>query len=77
MWYGLNWSLELYQQANARLYRQGQKQGVIIHRLVAKGTVDEEVIKRLENKDATQESLMEALKARIKAVKKEGAMEDI
>lgn len=69
VWYGLNWSLELYQQANARLYRQGQKQGVIIHRLVAAGTVDEEVIRRLESKDVTQESLMEALKARIKAIK--------
>lgn len=69
VWYGLNWSLELYQQANARLYRQGQKQGVVIHRLVAAGTVDEDVIQRLESKDATQESLMEALKARIKAVK--------
>lgn len=70
-WYGLNWSLELYQQANARLYRQGQKQGVIIHRLVAKGTVDEDVILRLEGKDATQESLMQSLKARIKAIKEE------
>lgn len=69
VWYGLNWSLELYQQANARLYRQGQKQGVIIHRLVAAGTVDEEVIRRLESKDVTQESLMESLKARIKAIK--------
>lgn len=69
VWYGLNWSLELYQQANARLYRQGQKQGVIIHRLVTKGTVDEEVIKRLESKDVTQESLMDALKARIKKIK--------
>lgn len=66
VWYGLNWSLELYQQANARLYRQGQKQGVIIHRLVAKGTVDEDVIKRLESKDATQDSLLDALKARIR-----------
>ena len=66
VWYGLNWSLELYQQANARLYRQGQKHGVIIHRLIAEGTVDEEVARRLEKKDATQESLMEALKARIR-----------
>lgn len=65
VWYGLNWSLELYQQANARLYRQGQRHGVIIHRLIAKGTVDEEVAKRLEKKDALQENLMEALKARI------------
>lgn len=66
VWFGLNWSLELYQQANARLYRQGQKHGVIIHRLVSKGTVDEEVIRRLEKKDATQESLLESLKAKIR-----------
>lgn len=66
VWYGLNWSLELYQQANARLYRQGQKQGVVIHRLIAKGTVDEEVAKRLEKKDQLQENLLEALKARIR-----------
>lgn len=71
VWFGLNWSLELYQQANARLYRQGQKKGVIIHRLVAKGTVDEEVIRRLESKDATQESLLESLKARIRKIKEE------
>lgn len=69
VWYGLNWSLELYQQANARLYRQGQRHGVIIHRLVAKGTVDEEVVRRLESKDATQESLMESLKARIEKLR--------
>ena len=69
VWYGLNWSLELYQQANARLYRQGQKRGVIIHRLIAKGTVDEEVAKRLEKKDETQESLLEALKARVRRVR--------
>lgn len=69
VWYGLNWSLELYQQANARLYRQGQKQGVIIHRLVTKGTVDEEVIKRLESKDVTQDSLLDALKVRIRRCK--------
>lgn len=66
VWYGLTWSLELYQQANARLYRQGQKRGVIIHRLIAKDTVDEEVAKRLEKKDSLQESLLEALKARIR-----------
>ena len=71
VWYGLNWSLELYQQANARLYRQGQKHGVVIHRLIAQGTVDQEVAKRLEKKDATQDSLMEALKARIRNAKKE------
>jgi len=69
VWYGLNWSLELYQQANARLYRQGQKQNVIIHRLIAKGTVDEEVIRRLESKDTTQNSLMESIKAKIEEYK--------
>lgn len=71
VWYGLNWSLELYQQANARLYRQGQQHGVIIHRLVAEGTVDREVIRRLEGKDETQESLMQSLKARLKRIKEE------
>lgn len=69
VWYGLNWSLELYQQANARLYRQGQKETVIIHRLIARGTVDEEVIKRLEHKDVTQESLMESIKAKLEEYK--------
>lgn len=69
VWYGLNWSLELYQQANARLYRQGQKNGVIIHRLIAQGTVDEEVAERLQKKDRTQDELLEALKARIRRAK--------
>lgn len=69
VWFGLNPSLELYQQANARLYRQGQKEAVIIHRLITKGTVDEDVIKRLETKDVSQESLMEAVKARIRRIK--------
>lgn len=65
VWFGLNPSLELYQQANARLYRQGQKDTVIIHRLITKGTVDEDVIRKLETKDARQDNLMEAVKARI------------
>lgn len=69
VWYGLNWSLELYQQANARLYRQGQKHGVIIHRLIAQKTVDTEIAKRLEKKDAMQEGLMAALKAKIREAK--------
>lgn len=66
VWYGLNWSLELYQQANARLYRQGQQNGVVIHRLIAQGTLDEDVAKRLETKDARQDDLLTALKARIR-----------
>lgn len=69
VWFGLNPSLELYQQANARLHRQGQTDAVIIHRLVTEGTVDEDVVRKLEAKDARQESLMEAVKARIGRVK--------
>ena len=71
VWYGLTWSLELYQQANARLYRQGQQHPVIIHRLIAKGTIDEDVIKRLATKDKMQESLMQSVKAKINEVKEE------
>lgn len=65
VWYGPIWSLELYQQANARLYRQGQKSDhVVINILSTSGTADEDVIKALQNKDITQESLMRALRAR-------------
>ena len=66
IWFGLTWSLELYQQANARLYRQGQKESVIIHHLVAKETVDEDVMKAIKNKDINQNKLLEAVKARLK-----------
>ena len=65
IWYTLTWSLELYQQANARLYRQGQTKPVIVHRLLVQGGVDEDVAKALEGKDETQAALVEALKARI------------
>lgn len=64
VWYGLTWSLESYQQVNARLYRQGQTKNVIIHHLVNEGTVDEDVMKALERKDRGQEALLQALKAR-------------
>ena len=64
VWYGLTWSLELYQQANARLYRQGQEKPVIIHHLIAEGTADEEVMAALQNKDASQAALLAALKER-------------
>ena len=70
IWFGLNWSLELYQQANKRLHRQGQTEKVIIHRLAVEGGVDEDVIKALESKGATQAGLMEALKARIEKIHK-------
>lgn len=64
VWYGLTWSLELYQQANARLYRQGQEKPVIIHHLIAEGTVDEEVMQALQHKDTSQAALLAALKER-------------
>lgn len=64
VWYGLTWSLELYQQANARLYRQGQEKPVIIHHLIAEGTADEEVMAALQNKDTSQAALLAALKER-------------
>ena len=66
VWYGLTWSLEQYQQANARLYRQGQKEAVIIHHLVCKGTIDERVIQALQNKEQGQKRLIDAVKAKIR-----------
>ena len=69
IWFGLTWSLELYQQANARLHRQGQQQRVIVHHLIAEGTIDEDVMKALAGKDSTQAALMEAIKARIEKYK--------
>ena len=66
IWFGLTWSLELYQQANARLYRQGQKNTVVIHHIITKGTVDERVMAALESKDIGQAALMDAVRARIK-----------
>jgi SNF2 family DNA or RNA helicase len=69
VWFGLNWSLELYQQANARLYRQGQQNRVIIHHLVVTGGVDEMVMSALTDKSSTQDMLLAALKAKIKEVK--------
>ena len=64
VWYGLTWSLELYEQANARLYRQGQKNAVIIHHLVAKGTIDESVMKALSAKGNLQAELMRSINER-------------
>ena len=65
VWFGLTWSLELYQQLNARLWRQGQKHTVVIHHIITKDTHDEDVMKALENKDMRQSSLIEAVRARI------------
>jgi len=72
IWFGLNWSLELYQQANKRLHRQGQKQKVIVHHLVVEGGRDEDVAEALHDKGATQDKLIESLKARIEKIKNGG-----
>ena len=65
VWFGLTWSLELYQQMNARLWRQGQKHTVVIHHLITKGTHDEDVMKALEKKETGQSALIHAVRARI------------
>lgn len=65
VWFGLTWSLELYQQLNARLWRQGQKYTVVIHHIVTKGTHDEDVLRALECKDTRQTALIDAVRARI------------
>lgn len=69
IWFGLTWNLEHYQQANARLHRQGQTEKVIVHHLVVEGGMDEDVLAALEGKGDTQERLMQALKARIREVR--------
>ena len=66
IWFGLTWSLELYQQTNARLYRQGQKNTVVVHHIITKGTIDERVLKALEKKEKTQNSLIDAVKAELR-----------
>jgi SNF2 family DNA or RNA helicase len=68
-WFGLTWSLEEYQQANARLYRQGQLKNVIIQHIITIGTIDEDVMRAIEGKAAGQDALMFAVKARIERVK--------
>lgn len=65
IWFGLTWSLELYMQANARLWRQGQMNTVIIHHIICKGTIDEDVMKALKKKKSGQDELINAVKARI------------
>ena len=64
VWFGLTWSLELYQQTNARLWRQGQTADtVVIQHIIAKGTIDEQIMKALKAKDTTQAALIAAVKA--------------
>ena len=65
IWFGLTWSLELYQQTNARLWRQGQRDTVTIHHIVCENTVDEDVLNALSSKNVTQEKLIAAVKAQL------------
>ena len=66
MWFGLTWSLELYQQTNARLWRQGQKSStVVIQHIVAAGTMDERVLAALKGKASVQDALIDAVKAEV------------
>lgn len=65
IWFGLTWDLEIYQQANARLHRQGQQQSVRIYHIICKGTVDEDIMRRLQSKNANQQALIDAVKARV------------
>lgn len=70
IWFGLNWSLELYQQANARLDRQGQTKPVIIHHMITIDTIDTKIMRAIEGKAVTQDALMEAVKVLLKKYKK-------
>ena len=65
IWFGLTWSLELYQQTNARLWRQGQKDAVGVQHIITQGTIDEQVMAALRRKDQTQAALIEAVKANL------------
>ena len=65
VWFGLTWSLELYQQTIARLYRQGQKDTVVVHHIVTKGTIDERVLAALGKKEKTQDALIDAVRAEL------------
>lgn len=65
IWFGLTWSLELYQQTNARLWRQGQNETVVIHHIITKGTIDEDVMSALKRKEKTQSDLINAVKANL------------
>ena len=72
VWFGLTWSLELYQQTVARLWRQGQKSAtVVVQHIITEGTIDERILRALDSKQVVQDALLEAVKAEIKDVKKE------
>ena len=65
IWFSLVWSLEMYQQTNSRLWRQGQKEVVTIHHILTKDTIDEQIQKALSRKETTQSSLIDAVKAHL------------
>ena len=65
IWFGLTWSLELYQQCNARLHRQGQTDTVVIHHIITRGTIDEDVMAALQRKEKIQSALIRAVKANL------------
>ena len=65
VWFGITWSLELYQQTNARLYRQGQTGTVVVQHIIAEGTIDERILRALKRKEKTQTALIEAVKAEV------------
>ena len=70
VWFGLTWSLELYQQTNARLWRQGQTAStVVIHHIMTKGTIDVQIMQALERKDKTQSALIDAVKAQLGGIR--------
>ncbi|CUL88514.1 conserved hypothetical protein [Listeria monocytogenes] len=69
IWFGLTWSLELYQQTNARLYRQGQKNTVIVHHIITRDTIDEDVLLALTKKEKTQDALIDAVKANLEVMR--------
>ncbi len=69
IWFGLTWLLELYQQTNARLYRQGQKDTVIVHHIITKNTIDEDVLLALTKKEKTQDALIDAVKVNLEVMR--------
>lgn len=69
IWFGLTWSLELYQQTNARLYRQGQRDTVIVHHIITQNTIDEDVLLALTKKEKTQDALIDAVKANLEVMR--------
>lgn len=69
IWFGLTWSLELYQQTNARLWRQGQKETVVLHHIISRDTIDEDVMATLKRKEKVQSDLINAVKANLEVRK--------